>query len=80
MFETERGFGSVMNQFTIFLVQNGASQQDFEDALRDHGVALEIVNDLIRIEVCRSSVADNDQMPLWSWFFRSCTADLRVLW
>jgi len=57
-----------MNQVAIFFVPTGATQRDFETALREHFASLQMDEVLPQAKADRAPITDNDQMPLWTWF------------
>jgi hypothetical protein len=55
-----------MNQVLIFFVPTGATQQDFEAALREYLQSLEIYRNQKQSVEPDSRTADD--LPLWTWF------------
>ena len=57
-----------MNHVVIFFVPTGTKQHDFETALREHFDSLQMDEAPAQAKTDCTTVTDNDQMPLWTWF------------
>ena len=57
-----------MNRVAIFVVPSGASQSDFEDAIRDSFALAQIVETRLALETDQATLRDPDESPLWTWF------------
>ena len=57
-----------MNQVAIFFVPTGATQRDFEDALREHFDSVQIDEAHSLAKTDSAMATDNDKLPLWTWF------------
>jgi hypothetical protein len=58
-----------MNNLAIFFVPVGATQRDFEHALREYFTRSPVEKIAASALAEQAAVAtDNDQLPLWTWF------------
>ncbi|TAL01501.1 MAG: hypothetical protein EPO07_08295 [Verrucomicrobia bacterium] len=57
-----------MNHVAIFFVPTGATQHDFEIALREHFASVQIGEGSLRAKHDCVGITDNDHLPLWTWF------------
>jgi len=56
-----------MNQIVIVFVPTGATQREFELALRDLSEPFE-TNKPEPSKAEEATITDNDRLPLWTWF------------
>ena len=57
-----------MKQVAVFFVPAGATQRDFEAALREHFTDAAIGEAAPGIEADSSKFHVPDELPLWTWF------------
>jgi len=58
----------ITNQIAIFLLPAGATQRDFETALRARLETVHKDETPSQTKAKPVAITDNDQMPLWTWF------------
>jgi hypothetical protein len=57
-----------MNRVAIIFVPTGATQHDFEIALREHFASVQIGEGSSSAEDDCVGITDNDHLPFWTWF------------
>jgi hypothetical protein len=57
-----------MNPMVIFFVPVNTTQHDFESAVRECFATFQIGEGAPPTKPARPEIADNDELPLWTWF------------